>query len=359
MASVSLKVRGRDYGGWKTAQVTRGIETVAGSFSLSVSERFTTRGRLGWPIAEGDECQVFLGGALVISGYLDVREPSFDTNSHDVLVEGRDKTADLVDCSALLSPNWEFRNTSLLKFAQKLCAPFGIPVSLQAGLAAKLPPPPPRLVIDPGESAFNALEQACRAFGVLPVSDGKGGLVLTRAGTGRCTTQLVEGKNLKRGSVRYEHSGRFRTYKVLAQHRGTDENWGENVAAISGSASDPGVARRERVLLIRPDANMTAAHAQKRAQWEATVRAARSATVNVTVAGWAQDSGELWNPNTLARVKSAQLGIDGDMLITQVTQALTVKDGQTTQLILRRPDAFLPEPVVSKDGLWKELAPGV
>jgi prophage tail gpP-like protein len=348
-----LRVNGREYGGWKAARVTRGIEAISGAFELTVSDRWGGQDT-PWPIAEEDECAIVIDGAPVITGYVDRRSLAYGPEEHSLTVGGRDRTGALVDCSAVLS-TWEYLNVPLLTLAKRLAAPFGIAVSLQPGLA--LPKPLAKLTVDPGDTAFDALERACRMAGVLPVSDGSGGLVLTRTGSARATTALVEGQNILGASVDYDASSRFRRYVVMGQHQGTDELSGASAAAVKGEARDPGVRRGARVLLVRAESGVTQEYAKRRAEWDAKVRAARADAVTVTVQGWQQGDGSLWPVNALVPVRSPYLGIDGDLLITQVTYG--IGDGGTiAELSLKRRDAFLPEPVVPTSGSWKELAGG-
>ena len=56
---------------------------------------------------------------------------SIDSGSFSLSVSGRDKTADLIDCSA--TGNSEFNNKTLTAIAQELCAPFGIAVLTDDG----------------------------------------------------------------------------------------------------------------------------------------------------------------------------------------------------------------------------------
>jgi prophage tail gpP-like protein len=96
-----------------------------------------------------------------------------------------------------------------------------------------------------------------------------------------------------------------------------------------------------RVLSISPEQ-------KKRAQWEATVRAARAVSVQVTVQGWRQGNGELWPVNALVNVDLPWLRLSGDMLISELTHTLD-ESGTRTQLTLRRPDAFIPQPATPAD----------
>lgn len=353
---VKLRVGGREYGGWKTARVTVGIEALSGSFSLGVSERWAGQEQ-AWPISEGDACTVVLNGESVLTGYLDAREASFE----GVAVEGRDRAADLVDSSAVLD-HWEFKGFSVDQIARKICEPFGISVTVQPGLVFTAQQ---KFSVDPGDTAANALENVCRLAGVLAVSDGRGGVLLTRAGSERCVVDLVQGQNLLPGArARFEMTGRFRTYRVLGQHRGSDSLSGPSAAAVKGEASDLGVTRPERVLLIRPEGNVTAAQAKQRAEWEAIVRAARGDTLTVPVQGWTQGdkARTRWQPNKLVRVRAPRLGVsDADMLITQVVYSVDRNGGTTAELSLKRPGAFIPQPTLaapSGDSRWPEIRLG-
>lgn len=359
MAEVSLLVNGKAYAGWTSAEVTRGIEAAAGGFKLTVSERWRA-GSAPWPIYEEDECTLKIDGQVLLTGYVDKRSPAYSATEHSLSVAGRDKTGSLVDCSALLK-TWEFRKVSVLTLAQRVAEPFKVPVSLQAGLS--LGAPPAKLSVDPGDKAFEAIERACRMVGLLAVSDGLGGLQLMRPGSARAQTQLVEGENIIAASGDFDASDRFRRYVVLGQHAGSDQLSGGAAAAVRGEAVDAGVRRTARVLVIRPESSTTTAHAKERAKWEAAVRAARGDAVSVTVQGWKQGDGSLWPVNALVLLRSPRLGIDGEMLISQAVYSVS-EGGTTTQLTLRRPDAFTPEPTIPAPGAkgsnrWKEIARGV
>jgi prophage tail gpP-like protein len=218
----------------------------------------------------------------------------------------------------------------------------------------------PLLVAHPGETGFEALKRAAASAGVLVVSDGAGGIVITRAGTGRASA-LIEGSNILDAGFRSDASNRFARYLLTTQTAGTDEAFGE-ATQIQAEATDQDVRRASRVDFLRPEQGYaTVAAARRRADWEARTRAALADAVVVTVQGWRQPSGALWRPNQLTWVHAPKMiGVDGEMLISQVEWTVDSNGGRTTQLHVVRPDAFLPEPqaVVSGEGAWKELAKG-
>lgn len=342
MADLRLIVNGRAYGGWKEIQVTRGIASIAGSFTLSVSERWNGQEE-PWPIVEEDECEVQIDGETLITGYVDRRELAYAAQTHTLTIAGRDRTGDLVDCSAVLD-TWEFLSVPVLRIVERVARPFGIAVSMEGGVT--VPKPPVKFTVNPGDSAHEVIDRACRLAGLLPRSDGRGGLILGRAGSARTTTALVEGQNILSARASIDASHRFRRYLVSGQHPGSEEFFGEAAAAVQAEARDENVRRSARVLMVRAEGNATPEYAQQRANWEAAVRAARAGTVRIEVQGWTQGDGSLWPVNARVQLRSPFLGIDGEMLITEATYRLSEASGTQTELTLMRPDAFLPEPVL-------------
>jgi prophage tail gpP-like protein len=346
---LQLRVNNQEFAGWTSASVVRSIESIAGGFSLSVSERWGGQAA-PWPIRVEDVCELRLGDdTVMISGFVDARRHTIDTDTHTLTVDGRDKTGALIDCSAPAAA-WECLNLSTFEFCIVIANHFGIKVAVQPGLEAQLEKVAKQSV-SPGESAFEAIERACRMAAVLPVSDGAGGLLLTRVGTSRATTPLVLGGNILRSSAHVSAAARYGQYVVLGQAQGTDEFSGPSAASVKGDAIDENVRRTERLLIVRAEGAVTIATAKKRAEWEATVRAARVIGVDVTVQGWTQASGALWPINALVQIQApALLGIDlAEMLITEATYTLSPDSGTTTTLSLALPRAFTPQPVIPPD----------
>jgi prophage tail gpP-like protein len=352
---VELVVGGQRYFGWKAIRITRSIESLAGSFDLEANDRWGD-GNL-WPIAEEDPCRVTIDGITVIDGYVDKRHKSTSKDARTLSYSGRDRAAALVDNSAVLS-KWTYHNVNVADFAATIAAPFGIKVSVQAGLAlAKVA----KLVVSPGDTAYEAIRTAISDQGVMLVSDGAGGIVITRSGSTRAAS-LVEAANVLTADADYDSTERYRRYVILTQAAGTDEAAGE-ACRIQAEAFDEGVRRADRVLMIRPEKAYSVADARKRADWEARTRAARAEAVTIVVQGWKQPNDALWAPNAITRVRATDTaGANGDMLITQVEYSISNEHGRTTQLRLMRPDAFTPEPktatVKASGGAWKELDKG-
>src|SRR6185312_7515249 len=261
---VALVVNSVRYAGWKSISITRSIESLSGKFSLGVSDRWGPADP--WPIAEGDACRVEIDGQVVIDGYIGKRSLRQNATTRTLSYTGSDRAIDLVECSVLVPDastkgnKWTYRNNDVAQFATQIATPHDIKVSVQPGLVLSKVA---KLDAHPGETGFEAIKRAASAAGVLVVSDGAGGIVITGPGSSRATA-LVEGVNIKEVSVDYDASSRFHQYLISSQPPGTDDAYGE-ATRVQAQAIDADVARTNRVLLIRPDKGYDAATARRRA----------------------------------------------------------------------------------------------
>ncbi|WP_165494508.1 phage baseplate assembly protein [Pseudoxanthomonas winnipegensis] len=332
MPELALVLGGTAYGGWTSIYVHRSLEEVAGSFELSLTER--------WPeheqplvIQPGAACVVTIDGKPVITGYVDAVDQGYDATNHTLNVSGRDKTADLVDCSATFGKG-EWRNAKLDQVARDLSSPFGITVRASGDLGA----PFPSFAIEPGESAYDCLERAARQRGLLLASNGAGELVVGQAGTGKVGTALRSGENLLSGAVRNDNASRYSQYTVLGQRAGSDLVSGAAAAHVKAQATDTGVARFRPLVIVDEDQGDMASF-QRRAKWEASVRAARALTYTALVQGWTHASG-LWETNTLVQVYDPVLRLARELLVRDVDYGLDASSGQVSQLVLTPAEAY-------------------
>ncbi|MQX36812.1 phage baseplate assembly protein [Roseospira navarrensis] len=321
--------------GWTSVSVTRSIEAVAGAFDLTLTRR--TGARLRIPL--GGPCRVSVEDERgrrtpVLTGYIDDVEPSYDAQSHEVTVRGRDAAGDLVDCSAIHLPSGEWHGVTLDQIARDLVAPYGISVRA----AADTGPAFASFRIQEGETVWDALERACRYRGILAMSDGLGGLVLTTPAQARdtgATLERVPGTRVLSARGMMSHRDRYSTITVKGQSA-LDDGFGvEAVAAGRASVTDAGVPRHRPLIVLAEEGESLA----DRAAWERTVRQGRSRRAEITVAGWRDDADALWRPLTLVRVVDPWLALDRAMLIAGVTYDKS-DDGTTATLEVVAEGAF-------------------
>jgi prophage tail gpP-like protein len=338
---IAIRVNGKEYRGWKSGRVSRRIDGVSGDFELTVSDKWAGQDQ-AWEIREEDECQILLGGEVVLTGSVDEREVDLSGDEHTVTIRGRDRAAFLVDNSAELD-DWEFRGPDLMTFLGKVA---GVGGPIQLGSGASAGERPPKFSVAIGDTRFQVLDRAARFLGLLPVSDGRGTVQLLTPGKDIAPVSLVEGQNVLRGRSRYAAAERFSRVVVMGQYWGEDEE----AHSVKVTATDPNVKRKDRVLILQAEGSVSRAAAEKRAKWEVAVRAARAESVSPQVRGWRHSSG-LWTPGWLVPVELPVLGATGRMLIQQVDSEISVDGGELSTLTLVRPDAYLPEPAPA--GGWK------
>jgi len=332
---VEIKVNGNIYSGWKTARIPFGIEQIANSFELTVTDRWVGQDN-PYPIRIGSGCEVLLNGEIVITGYVDDNSPEFDANTHAINIAGRDVTGDLVDCSAIHKTG-QWANVTLDKIVRDICAPFGIKVLIDAPLGDKFG----TFSIQEGETAHECIDRACRMRAVMPVSDGKANLVITRAKNGAPVAELIQGKNILYARGEFSLRERYSTYYIKGQDRGSDDNIDapENHTQVSATSTDSFVKRYRPLIVLAEDKGAHATFKQ-RAEWERNVRRGRSARAIVRVNGWRNVSGDIWRANTLVRLTSTFLGADANLLIVGGTYILDENQGEVTELTLVGREAF-------------------
>lgn len=329
---VTLTVAGERHEGWTAVSVTRALDTLSGAFTLDLTDRWAGR-ETSFALEAGAACTVSISGETVITGWIDRLAPRIEGESHGLTITGRDRTGDLIDCSAIAKPG-SWRDASIEAIAAELAQPFGVAVHAAASTGPKLR----RFAIQQGETVQAAIERLCRFAGLLAITDARGDLLLTVPATGAPVERIVEGVDILGGGSEFDVSGRFSSYLVKGQSAGDDHVNGKAAAAPSGSAGDPAV-RRYRPLLVVAEEQTTLANAQVRARWEASTRTAKGSTVRVTLPGWRTPAGKLRAPNTLVAIEAPRLLARGTMLVQDVELSKDER-GTVSELTLVPPEAW-------------------
>src|ERR1700730_514843 len=86
-----IKTGGLYLGGWTSLRVTRGVELLPSHFEVELTERFP--GQINKVIVDPtSSCEVSLSGDLILTGYIDRYQPTYDKGQHMVRIIGRSKT---------------------------------------------------------------------------------------------------------------------------------------------------------------------------------------------------------------------------------------------------------------------------
>ncbi|MDU9391535.1 phage baseplate assembly protein [Pseudomonas sp. zfem002] len=337
MNAVTLTVNGLDYAGWKKVSISAGIERQSRDFKLDVTWRWPGQA-VEIPVRQGDQCQVRIGGDLVLTGWIYGTPVNYDSRSVNRSVAGRSLTSDLVDCSAINTPG-QWQGQSVQRIVEALAEPYGVKVVSQVHETTNLSDHS----IEPGETVFESIDRLLTLSRLLSTDDSRGRLVIVRPGSaGRAVDRLELGQNILTGGAQLDFSGVFSEYRVTGQRSGSNNDFGTAASEVEASVSDPRAARK-RVLLIHESGQMTPDLAQARANWERGNRMGKALTLNYKVQGWRQSNGALWLANMIVRVVDPLVGIDRDMLISEIEYVLD-ESGTVANITVAPPDAFDPEP---------------
>ncbi|MBI1407291.1 MAG: hypothetical protein GC145_14345 [Caulobacter sp.] len=333
---INLKVVGQALRGWKSVSVTRGIDALAGPFSLGLSHRWPGA-PADWGIQGDDACEVLIGDEKVMTGWIDTPVHSIDPRRHPFTVSGAAKTVDLIDCSAIHTPG-SWKNRKLEQIAADLTAPFGIKVKAVASTGAAFP----TFALQQGEKVFDAINRMARQRGVTAVTTIDGDLEFIQPGKTAAGYSLIEGENFEVATFTDNRTQRFSEYLLKGYSA-------DGKTRPKATAKDEGV-RRHRPLLIVHDDDSTPGNLSDRAKYEATRRAGEGKELVVTVSSWRARNGQLYAPDRLVPVKAPSIGVEGELLIKSVTYLRDAVSGTRAELMLSPKEAFslMPIPAPAK-----------
>lgn len=340
---LKIYINGQIFSKWESVEIMKDMEAVAGAYKVTL------------PIVSlyhfiaGSEIEIRIANVPVIKGYIETPFFSIEDNKYEFSISGRDKTGDLIDCSAVTSSS-EFLNLSYQTFCEKLCEPFGISVIAKSPKAkTKIT----KITLQQG-SVFDELEREARKIGVFLHPDNNGDLVIDEVGSETLNTRLIMPGNILKVQGSLDMSDRHSLYIVKGQQSsgsGGGVLTPKQQTQVSAKCTDENVTRY-RPLIIIGESNINTSQAQARCEWEASMRAGKSEEIKINLDGWTDIDAQIWSINKLVSVEitdpEANFQFKEQLLIKSVSLHYNETDGQATQLTLTYPDAFDPKPVIPK-----------
>ena len=364
---IPLRIDGVLYDQWISAEVSRDLKDFSGSFSFTFRDRYRSAKALqyasrGAPykLRPGPAVEILINGQVVLKGWIDKASPDIGDREASVTISGRDKAGDLIDSAAMTDGPAEFKNVKLEDAARRIATPYGLTVRSEIDTGN----PFERYSLALAETAFSAIEKGARSRHALILSDGVGGIVITRTGKTRAPADLKLPGNVLRSSATFSHENRHSETIVRGQGEKAGKKRGSanlNVTAEplapddrvagDGSATDrerkgtaaTGRAKDSEITRHRPVVHLARSKADNlsasdEADWRMRTARAESEEVTHTVRGF-DVGGKLWQVNQMAAVSDAYLDIERDMLISKV--AYREDDaGRLTELSIISPEAF-------------------
>jgi prophage tail gpP-like protein len=340
---LTLTVGGNKLTGWQRVMVRRSLEAIPATYELEVTERYP--GAATIDVQPGQPCTVKIGADLVITGYVDRYAAQIAPNGHAVRIQGRSKSADLVDCAAFDGthdkPNLQISQGNALSIIKRLAGQYGVEVASIAGDGRDIR----QFNIIPGETTWEVIDRITRYSQLIAYDMPDGSLRLAQAGKEKMASGFALGQNIQAASVVYSMDERFSEYEALITSVQVYFTDGGTPPPRGSIVNDKGVPRYRKHYIISEQTDLGTPLAEARAVWEMNRRQGRSTAVHLTCDAWRDSAGALWAPNHGVSISAKELKVPAlDWIIADVTY-IRDENGQRADLTLMPSNAFLPEPV--------------
>lgn len=277
----------------------------------------------------GTEIEIHANSDLLMRGYVDSKRPQIAATQALITVNGRSKSADLIDSSAVHKTG-RFKNKTPLQIGNEV----------SEGISARYTTDQELEVVDqyqvtPGETTFRAVEKLARKQGMTVTGDADGNARITKASKQRHAGGLVEGVNLLTGTADHNGSNRFSKYTVHGQR---PFGHGIDNLEIEAVIRDQGVERHRPVVIVQDD-DTTKETAKKRAKNRRDRSAGHALKATISTQGFRDEGGKIWTPGWLVWTESATLDIAQDMLIESVSYQQS-EQGSIAELSLTDPRSY-------------------
>lgn len=325
---VAVVVDGRRYTAIERFQVRAGYNEAARAFE------FTVAAELGASVTNavfhaGAQVDVFAGGDLLVSGYVDQKRPHLSARRADISVTGRSKGADIID-SDIDHPTGYFEKKSAIDIAKELAK--GYPAKFVSKLDLKKLP---QHIATPGATIFREVERLMRRHGVTMTGLPNGDISITKPDGSRHVGGIIEGQNLLVGNADHNWSNRHSKYDYRGQR--TVGRKAKRLHMVA-SAKDSAVARK-RVKSQLHESNAEDDDLKERAKTRALRSAGAALKASISVPGFRDQAGLIWTPGFLVWTESPYLDIAQDMLIESVDLSQS-EQGTIAMLSLVDPKAY-------------------
>lgn len=312
---ITVVADGVEYREWEDVVVTAAFNQATRDFHLSTieieAEPFSVESPFSiWNFPPGTQVEVYAGTDLLVRGYVEDYLPDGGPTSHKVQVVGRGTSSGFVDASAIYDEGGgHFENMTVLQIVQKLAEKACAVVYGEPGHVV------PSFDINPGSSAFIEALRLTQQEGMHLMGMPDGSILLFNGPQGVHHGELRQGDGgipIKRMRAKISWANLFERFQVI----------GQNVSGVRpedlqvlGEAHIPiGKCGIKRII---DNADTDQARAQRRADWEARQAVGWSVQVNLTVPGFRDAAGLLWEPGFLAIVTAPWLKLIGVPLAIQ------------------------------------------
>lgn len=346
---LTLEVNSIPYVGFTSASVTLSLDSLAHEFQFTA----TTTGATFLPFKGGEECRVLADDEVITTGFLEIIDVDYTSDSHTINIQGRSKTGDLVDSTL---DSFELSGSSNIATCIKaVIEQLGLDITVTDSSGSD-PFSESEDKIGPsiGQNAFDFISTLAKKRQVLLITDKNGNVLITRSESDSSNSNLVNqingvDNNILSAGVSYDHTNRFNKYVVKSQLNPTPLIFGNGVTDLNSIVNQGGNptadfvedinARKGRQLVLQAEKASSTEQCKLRATWEANIRRARSSSYHVSLNSFVNSGGDRWSLNTVVNVVDQFTDINANKLINSITFTTSLS-GDITQLGMVETEAY-------------------
>lgn len=294
-------------------------------------------------LTEGTQIRILLGSDVILSGQLDTVSHGLAKASHQLALRGRDGAGVLLDCSA---PVFVSKQAALDEVIKSIVGKLGVrKVRIDAEKTARAE----KVNIEPGDSAWDAVQHAAEAAGLWPWFEPDGTLVVggpdysaAPVGTLVMGSDALASDQMPLESLRRERNlaRRVSEVTVLGQTHGAGGAEGKN--ALKATVKDQAVNAYRPKIVIDHECD-TAGVAQTRARKLLADSRLAGLTVEAVATGHRAPNGKPWAPGMRVRVIAKRLGLDQILFCTARNFSGGRGQPSITRLTLKEDGVWIPD----------------
>lgn len=333
---ISITIDGHTHKDWTRYSIDSDLFTPADAWQMGLG---IPAGKLPDYVRPWAAVEVREGDTLILTGRVDALRRRIAKGEHSLTLTGRDGAGILLDCSA---PILTQREVTVAEVCASMLRPLGVSkISVQGGGKAFK-----KISVEPGMSAWEALQRAAEASGLWPWFEADGTLKVAAPDYSRPVDAVLicnkDGKDNNVIDLSLEEScnQRYSEVTVLGQSVGDEDD--EADAHIKHTIKDKGAWFYRP--LIRDEGHVDSIDkAKARARKIITDGVMESLTITARVRGHVTDNGKPWTPGMHIRLRTDAFQCDITTLLTKRTFIGGRSDGTITDLTLKPWGVWLPD----------------
>lgn len=345
-----IRVDGQAYTGFTDLEVSRHFLNASGQFVFKASPLNVQTSP--YPLQVGQSVEITVADEIFLNGYIDTINTYTSSNKVMIVIEGRDKTEDLIDSTidATIFPTYvgTVSFTTVCRTVLDKLGMTDIGVTDTVGVTFQQGE---YIAPNTAENAFEFLERYARKGQVILTTDGLGNLLITRGGTTKLPTQLLLttsgiDNNIVRGNMNASIAKRYNKYRLYTQNFNLFGQINANAASLNDAITNSKAEafdseiRSTRQYVFQPESPLDIQSCSARATWEANYRKTQGYSYNCTVSEHTYADRFIWPLNTQVQVIDEYAGLNSFLLIDSLSFHESATQGRTTDITLVPPNAY-------------------